>query len=162
MLTYRVGIRSFQQLCTILAHLAPKNVQMMCMVLYANLRPCTSYTLRGRTAVERPQLLLVETLAAHVRRDGLTLLLQPSGEHGHQLGAEHHHHAPHGEEEASGRSPASIQVMPLAVLVNPASGDDAVDVRMVVQVLALQANKFERLPHVCSMAVMPPCRPWLP
>jgi len=48
MLTYRVGIRSFEQLCTILAHLAPKNVQMMCMVLYANLRPCT-YRLTGHS-----------------------------------------------------------------------------------------------------------------
>ena len=87
-----------------------------------------------RPAVDHPRLL--EAPFADMLRHGLSEFLQPVCEHGHELGTEHRTECLHGEEEVAPGSPASLQVVPEAVLVHASARHYAVNVRMVVQVAA--------------------------
>ena len=87
--------------------------------------------LRRRAAVDDPGL--VETPLAYILRDGLAGCLQAARQHVHELGAEHLAQCLHREEEVA-CALAPLEVMPCAVTIHPAPGDDAVDVWVVVEV----------------------------
>ena len=84
-----------------------------------------------RTAEDHPSL--GEAGLAHVLWYDNILLLQGMGKHCHHLGTEDLAESLHGKEEFL-RLPASLQVMPDAILVHTAASDDAVDVRMIEEV----------------------------
>lgn len=93
-----------------------------------------SHSLGWRSAVDHPRFL--EALFSDILRYGLAEFLQPRGQHGHELGAEHHSQCLHREEEVATGSLASLQVMPHTVLVDTSARHDAVDVRMIAEVAA--------------------------
>lgn len=88
-------------------------------------------TLCWRAAEYYPSL--GEAGLAHVLWYDNILLLQGMGKHCHHLGTEDLAESLHGKEEFL-RLPASLQVMPDAILVHTAASDDAVDVRMIEEV----------------------------